>query len=86
MIKYKTLGYFPEIKKVEIERESKKSVWIKSRDSSVNRAAKRSSSINYWDTIEEAKKDIIDQNKKIIERLDLEIMAAKQTIKEVEKY
>jgi len=61
MIKYRTGGYQKEIEKVEVEKESEKSVWINGRSH-----LKRSSCKNYFDTFEQAKKHLVTNGQKHI--------------------
>lgn len=56
MVKYKVDHYWrPEVKKVEIEKETESSVWIKGR-----REAKETQYHAFFDTFQEAKDFLID--------------------------
>jgi len=55
IIKYKAEIYSRSIKRIEIERETKSSIWING-----HRSAKRSKYKNYFDTFDIAKKYLVN--------------------------
>lgn len=60
------------IERVEIERETEKSVWICG-----NRNAKRSEWYNYYDTWEDAHKALLNQQKACVDSLRLRLERSK---------
>ena len=68
MYKYLVGGHREQIEKVEITRESDKSIWIKVSDDKERQEKKRSRNGDYYDTWQEAHKDLIDFARRKVER------------------
>ena len=80
--KYKRGGFSEAIERVEITRESEKCVWEKTRNGEC-RHKKYSRSEIYYDSWDEAHKDLLDHTKAILEREKRSVMAAQETLDEV---
>ena len=85
MIKYKTIAGSSEIQEVEILDETDYFIWV---DKDIGRimVPKITLLFQYWDEKEQAKEHILSENIKVIRRCELEIKAAKQKIKDLDKY
>ena len=86
MKKYRTGGHKALIEVVEVERETKKSIWLK-RGEEVRRIGKvRRGVIEYWDTIEEAKQHLIQEFTTIINKSERNIQEAKANLEALKQY
>lgn len=83
MYKYLVGGYREPIEKVEITRESDKSVWIKLSDDRERQEKKRSRNGDYHDTWQEAHKDLLDLARRKIERSIQSIKDARDELNEI---
>ena len=81
MIKYKTTGYpstpDAKIKKMEVEKETTKCIWIKGHSGSkAVRSNKHSGYENYFDTWQEAHKYILELAEKKVESIRYQLNQA----------
>jgi len=74
MIKYRT-GYAAQIVRIEAERETESSVWIKG-----SRSAKRSSYENYWDSWQEAHGFIMKKAERDVQCIRMRLEQAKGSL------
>lgn len=81
MIKYKV--WSTTIEKVEIERETKDSVFHKSHSGKIVCDRKRTSYYNYFDTFEDAKSYILTELRLSIDSLSVQISNKKKEIEKV---
>lgn len=83
-VKYKyRRGFSNEIEKVEITRETEKSIWLKVL-SGERKAKKLSRYEVYYDTFEEAKECLIKSIKNNIEQAEIKIESELEELKEAE--
>ena len=73
-------GFSADIKAVDVDKETDKSVWING-----ERKAKDSEYMTYFDTHEQAKKQLIDQQKGYIRSLETRIENAREVLIKMEK-
>ena len=89
MFKYQTNNYRIEIEKVEIIKETDKTIWIKKKNSNgkeyISQSRKESSWNCYFDTFDEAKQSLIDKNIKDFESLNQRIESNRKEYAEIKK-
>ena len=82
-IMYKT-NTFDGIEKVEIERDTEKTVWIKLQHiTKTTQFRKKSDSWNFFDTFEEAKQFLIEKHEKTISSLENRINYERERIHKI---
>lgn len=89
MNKYRISPYRLEIEKVEIEKETDKTLWVKEKNSHgkeyISQCRKDSSWHKYFDTFEDAKQYLIEKNIKEFENLNEKIENNRKEYSEIKK-